>query len=326
MNKEIYFYKNNHFKSNDWQSELGISNTQAINQIKKMTKSLVITSFKKEAVRLFFWFLAIIMFVTLAFAVVQNLFSNNVKLYSIPLVAGIICCIGLHFGKFKHTNQPSLKSLLPKNFESEVNLLLTYYDNFLRSQQPAYRNIGKEGYGTILSKGITSSNFGILAIIGTRWQRYLIDNCKEDLTGEWWFPRPELLINFNTGKTNRISIIKAIITHPNDKVAENFLVRISALAGNEVQKSKTARIRWVEIIRATRESRHLNGKDEREKEVNQKLQKKNIDLKPVSPVKEISRYYTFRSAEAAFRNYLEDPHLQTNSLAKQLLTQLTQSS
>jgi len=229
----------------------------------------------------------------------------------------------LHEGLWSK-KEPHLRSLYKGNRPEEFSKVCDYWDKFLQSEYQIYASVGNNGLGVPLNYKM--KEYGYLSLMGNKKQRGAIFTpLMKHIMNEWWFPDPEML-NLDNDKTEiQLTMIEQIIFHENDNEAKDFLIRLSAIIDKEpTKKSLIARRRWVEIISITRANRHIKNNQKREAAVRLEMIEKGIELKPPSPLEEISKYYTYRDAEKAIQIYLDDQHLLMNNLAKNLRTQLTQ--
>lgn len=231
-------------------------------------------------------------------------------------------CNGIH-----GNNEPNLRDLYNGPLEHEFAKLLDYWEKLLNSSHSIYIAIGKNSLGR--PSNFKFKEFGVLALIGDKKQREGIFSPFTYISkDELLLPDIDLLVcknNDEDKKSAQPSIIEQIIFHENDEEANDFLIRLSTIIDKEpTKKSLIARRRWVDIISITRANRHIKNNQKREASVRLEMIEKGIELKPPSPLEEISKYYTYRDAEKALHIYLHDQHLLKNNLAKHLRTQLTQ--
>lgn len=266
----------------------------------------------------------------------SNLFTNDkignlallfigVASIIILLAATIILFGDIYFSVFESNDEPNYRSAYKGKHSDAFDEVLNYWDAFLRSDSPIYASSGNNRIG--VEKTIKFSEFGLLALLGSgRRQRGAIFTYKLwGLEKKWWFPSPDLSVELLEPQPKNNSIIEQIVFHENEDEVSDFLVRLSAVIMKEkTKKSRNARLRWIEIIKIVRKFRHISDIKKREAAVTKHMIDNHIDRDPPHPRIEISRYFTYRTAEKALLAYLSNSHLDKNPLAIHLRTQLTQ--
>lgn len=275
---------------------------------------------------LLFFLIAIAWFQSLDFSKESSVWLLSFGLF----VFSVVLCMSsfllfLNKGAVK-TYEPHFQSLYSGDHLEEYQRILTYWRWLQESDRPIFAEIGENGVG--LAIDFKSINFGILALIGKKRDRRTLPVSLKKMIhskSELWFPPPPLISSLTNSANTRIGLIEQIILHENDELVEKFLVKLQAIFGNEnTRKSREARIRWVEALRATKANRTESDLNKRYDLVCQHIEDLGLKTSKNSAIEGISKHYNYPVAAKAIRKALTHKHLGSDPLAQHLRNQLNQ--
>lgn len=271
-NPRIDRIADSHFEASRWRVMFGITSDLAVAEINSLARKLKASSLSQWFRRLFFWS-TVLVFTGLVFALLVIVYGFKTSpspwfLVGLP-VFGIIV-YGALFEWSKHAAQPDLTSMVPNPCDPQTERILEYWATFLKSDSPAYKNLGVQGYGRPLPVDMFRRSFAILALISHKSNRWLIDSPGMDFTGEWWFPKPETLTSPKAHRT----LLSTVIKHQDQQAAIELLgllqahVEVSALPYEAVKKQNLEAAKCAVLFRddskKTRKQKaaaHLAGED-----------------------------------------------------------------